>query len=63
VEIVSCPTCAAPAEIEERGALVGTDGPVQHVKVTCVRRHWFLMPRDMLEPVAAVNDVSAAAQS
>jgi hypothetical protein len=26
--------------------LKSTDGPVEHVRVTCVNRHWFFMPAD-----------------
>jgi hypothetical protein len=29
------------------------------VKVRCVRRHWFLMPRSMLETPAPVPDAPA----
>jgi hypothetical protein len=50
MEFVSCPTCHAPAEVEPRAVLGSTSGPVAHVKVICVRRHWYLMPRDMLDP-------------
>jgi hypothetical protein len=25
-----------------------TDGPVEHAKVACVRRHWFLLPVSQL---------------
>jgi hypothetical protein len=57
VEILDCPTCAAPAEIQSSSLLLSTDGPVEHVKIGCVRKHWFLLPRDMLTTPAA-TDVS-----
>jgi hypothetical protein len=56
MEILSCPECGAPAEIEPRGSCFSTDGPVAMVTVLCARRHWFLMPRDMLDPVTVEAD-------
>lgn len=41
--LVGCPECRAPAEILDRFVLEGTDGPVEHVTVRCVRRHRFTM--------------------
>jgi hypothetical protein len=41
LDLVGCPECAAPAEIVDRFDLPGTDGPVAHVKVQCLHRHWF----------------------
>jgi hypothetical protein len=58
MEILSCPECGAPAEIEPRGSCGSTAGPVEHVKVICVRHHWFLMPRDMLDPAMAAAEVA-----
>lgn len=43
METTTCPECGAPAEILDRATLESTDGPIEHVKLTCVRRHWFLM--------------------
>jgi hypothetical protein len=48
MEIVDCPKCGAPAEAEPWALLGSTSGPVEHVKTLCVRRHWCLMPREML---------------
>ena len=48
MDATTCPECGAPAEITRRSALESTDGPVEHVKLQCVRRHWFLMPTAML---------------
>lgn len=45
--IVDCPTCGLPAEITDRFTLAGAPGPVEHVKVVCVRRHWYTLPTDM----------------
>jgi hypothetical protein len=48
MDATTCPECGAPAEITRRSALESTDGPVEHVKLQCVRRHWFLMPTFLL---------------
>jgi hypothetical protein len=48
MEILDCPTCAAPAEVEWSSSLDSSAGPVEHVKIRCVAKHWFLLPRDML---------------
>jgi hypothetical protein len=48
MDITTCPECGAPAEITFRTALESTGGPMEHVKLHCVRRHWFLMPTAML---------------
>ena len=55
-----CPECGALAEVQWRAVMEGTDGPVEHAKVRCVRRHWFLLPVACLErplPVAPVRTV------
>ncbi|CAN5626858.1 hypothetical protein BH11ACT8_BH11ACT8_07680 [soil metagenome] len=44
MDTTSCPECAAPAEIEWRAVLEGTDGAVEHARVRCVAKHWFLLP-------------------
>jgi hypothetical protein len=46
------PGCAAPAEIVDRSAMESTGGPVEHVRIRCVRRHWFFLP------VATVADAA-----
>jgi hypothetical protein len=46
--LVECPACGLPAEITDRFALGGAPGPVEHVKVVCVIRHWFMIPADQL---------------
>ena len=48
MDTTTCPECGAPAEVTQRSALESTDGPMEHVKIQCVRRHWFLMPTAML---------------
>ena len=46
LELVGCPECAAPAEIVDRFELAGTDGPVAHIKILCLHRHWFTIIRE-----------------
>jgi hypothetical protein len=49
MELTVCPQCREPAEIQWRAVMSSTDGPVEHAKVLCVRRHWFLLPTAMLD--------------
>ena len=47
--LVDCPTCGLPAEITDVFTLDGVPEPVEHVKVVCIRRHWYTLPIDMVE--------------
>lgn len=49
-DLSTCPECGGPAEVSWRAVLESTDGPVEHARVDCVERHWFLLP------VAALDD-------
>ena len=49
VQMADCPQCGLPTEITERLVLDSTDGPVEHVRIKCVQRHWFLLPVESLE--------------
>ncbi len=42
MELTSCPECGAVAEVSMRFSEESTDGPVEHVKIQCVQRHWFM---------------------
>jgi hypothetical protein len=44
--LVDCPTCGLPAEITDHFTLGGAPGPIEHVKIVCVRRHWYTLPAD-----------------
>ena len=59
MEIIACPDCGAPAEVVPHGTLHSTNGGVEHVRVWCIDRHWFLMPRDMLPVPHAPIDLPA----
>jgi hypothetical protein len=55
--LTECPACGLPAEITDRFVLGGAPGPVEHVKVVCVARHWFTLPVEQL-PAAGVSGTS-----
>jgi hypothetical protein len=48
MDLVVCPECSQPAEARWRTTLSGTDAPIEHVRVDCLSRHWFLMPTEKL---------------
>jgi hypothetical protein len=48
MELTTCPDCGLPAEVLDRFALYSTDGPIEHVKVGCVSKHWFVLPAERL---------------
>jgi hypothetical protein len=50
MDLTACPECAELAEVQWRAVLDSTDGPVEHAKVRCVQRHWFLLPVAALAP-------------
>jgi hypothetical protein len=43
MDMTSCPECGEPAEVFDRQVLESTDGPIEHARVRCVRRHRFFM--------------------
>ena len=59
MELTVCPQCSEPAEVQWRAVLASTGGPVEHAKVLCVRRHWFLLPTAMLTSATAQRDREA----
>lgn len=48
LDIAACPECSMTASLKRGNRVESTDGPVDHVRITCVNRHWFLMPTDTL---------------
>ncbi len=61
LDLVACPECSAPAEVVDRFALPSTDGAVEHAKVQCVRRHWFVLPVASL-PTLPAADLAAGTE-
>jgi hypothetical protein len=53
LDLVGCPECNASAEVVDRFVLTSTDGPVEHVKVHCINRHWHTAAADTLPAVPA----------
>jgi hypothetical protein len=47
-ELAPCPQCGLPAEIRESFCLDSTDGPVEHVVLSCVDAHHFRMAANQL---------------
>jgi hypothetical protein len=48
LELTQCPECDALAEVVARFTLASTDGQVEHVRVTCIAKHGFVMPAERL---------------
>jgi hypothetical protein len=50
LSLTACPEpgCEAPAEIADRVTMPSTDGPVEHARICCLHRHWFVLPVSML---------------
>lgn len=57
--VVSCPECGRPAAVEWRTQLDSTDGPLEHLKIRCLDRHWFFLPADMLADAPSNQRVDA----
>ena len=48
MDLTTCPECGAPAEVRDRHVLESTDGPIEHARVGCLRRHFFFLPLEQL---------------
>jgi hypothetical protein len=48
MQISACPECDSTAEVSDAGTAGSTHGPIDMVRVLCINRHWFLMPREGL---------------
>jgi hypothetical protein len=44
LQLTRCPQCGAVAEISRRIVLPSSDGPIEHLRMRCLDRHWFLLP-------------------
>jgi hypothetical protein len=49
MDITTCPHCGQPATVQWRAVLESTDGPIEHARIDCLNRHWFLLPVAMLD--------------
>ena len=65
MDTTHCPACGALAEIEWRTVMESTDGPIEHAKIRCAQRHWFLLPvaaldasRQPVQPCTPVRSAS-----
>ena len=45
-DVVCCPTCDLPAIVEDRIYLQSTDGPVEHLRISCIGGHGWLLLAD-----------------
>lgn len=52
MDITACPECGVPAEVTDRFVLESTGGAVEHARVRCAGKHWFLLPVTSLRPCA-----------
>ena len=63
METTTCPECGQVAEVEWRAVLGSTDGPVEHARIRCVQRHWFLLPVSMIRRDAAMPTAGLPART
>lgn len=49
MDLVACPECGLPAEVLDRFVLESTDGPVEMIKIRCVKGSPFLTTTASLE--------------
>ena len=55
LDTTTCPECGAVAEVTDRAVLESTAGPVEHVRVVCLDRHWFLLPAESVTSATAAG--------
>jgi hypothetical protein len=55
LDLIHCPQpdCDAPADVVDRFVLDSTDGPIEHIRTSCVHGHWFLLPTAWSSTVVA----------
>jgi hypothetical protein len=54
-DIVSCPACALPASVADRFSLASTDGPIEHVRVSCAGGHTLVQLADQVVHLSLVD--------
>lgn len=45
-DAITCPECGYGAAVLERFRLASTEGPVEHLRTSCVNRHYFTVRAD-----------------
>ena len=60
--LLKCPGCGLAAEISDRFTLDGAPEPVEHVKLVCVRRHWYTVPVDVCPVSASASEASSTSR-
>jgi sarcosine oxidase delta subunit len=55
MDLVTCPECGQPADVEWRSDVASTDGPVELAKIRCTQWHHFLMPAEQIAPLGAAR--------
>jgi hypothetical protein len=61
MQLTRCPECDGAAEIDHRAVLESTHGPIEHVKLRCVQRHWYFVSTSYLDGVPAAAPHRSAA--
>ena len=56
-DIVFCPTCDLPAIAEYRFPLHSTDGPIEHLRISCIGGHGNLLLADRARYVELCDDL------
>lgn len=59
IDTTMCPECGQLAQVQWRAVIESTEGPIEHAKIHCVQRHWFLLPVARLAQPAPVRTVRA----
>lgn len=49
--VVACPSCDLPAIVEGRFHLDSTDGPVEHLRISCIGGHGWLLLADRVRSI------------
>ena len=44
MDTTTCPTCGLVALVLDRPVLESTHGPTEHIRLTCINGHHYLMP-------------------
>lgn len=57
----TCPDCGDIAEIRDHFVLSSTDGPIEHLRILCVRRHRFVLPTAGLDRIPTMRPPTAPA--